>query len=220
MTRVVEPVPLGGVPVSTGTWAWNPAGGGNGGTAANETLLRFGTTFTLEAWIKTSATVPTLVMRSRGYGYQIRASSTAIEFSGFSTVGSSGYISVAVPEMGTAWHHIAVTAARNKNQVIIYRDGAPVLTTTWVAAFGSLAGPYYGFIGGFGIGVDGTVPADQWRGSMCMAAVYPTVPPLLNAAGDAMPTGNTSGGARVSGFKCLQMGGTHYQTLDVELREA
>lgn len=52
------------------------------------------------------------------------------------------------------------------------------------------------------------------------AAVYPTVPPLLNAAGDAMPSGTTSVGARVSGFKCLQMGGVHYQTLDVELREA
>jgi hypothetical protein len=52
------------------------------------------------------------------------------------------------------------------------------------------------------------------------AAVYPSVPPLLVAAGDAFPAGNTSVGARVSRFSSLVAGTTQYQSLDVELMES
>lgn len=51
------------------------------------------------------------------------------------------------------------------------------------------------------------------------AATYPSIPPLLTAAGDMMPSGGVSVIARVERAKPMQFGGTHYQELDVELRE-
>lgn len=120
-------------------------------------------TASLEAWIKTTTTQYTCILRNRTYGYSLE---TRVDGSSASVLYTNGSGGGPLAQTGYAdglWHHLLVTY--NGTNAVEYFDGQPVITT-------SLTGSLIYGDGAFAIGRDGNDSGFYWNGQIAEVAVY------------------------------------------------
>jgi len=163
--------------------------GSNDNVSINNTLGNFGTgSFTVEAWIRTSAVNGTIISKRNAntngnfFRFTVISGKVALEIDESSTANYTAILSDATLNDGR-WHHVA--GVKGATQLFLYVDGLQAATPVTINGNPNISNSVTTSIGQF---LNGTTPWDLYAGSMDEFRVYSAALSQANVQADMFST--------------------------------